>query len=78
VCASGGAATRFRGFSLSRAARLQRRFRETVIFGGFCPSASKNCADSGAKVYLPARLADEPDVFVRQVAIAFRGMRALT
>jgi hypothetical protein len=49
-----------------------------VIFGGFCPSASKNCADSGAKVYLPARLVDEPGIFVRQIAIAFRGMLALT
>jgi hypothetical protein len=78
VCASGGTATRFRGFSLSRVPWLQRCFRETVIFGGFCASASKNCADSGAKVYLPARLADEPDIFVWQVGIAFRGMGALT
>jgi hypothetical protein len=78
VCASGGAATRFRGFSLSRAAYLQRRFRETEIFGGFCPSASKNCADSGAKAYLLARLADEPDIFVWQVAIAIPGIWALT
>jgi hypothetical protein len=78
VCASGGTATRFRGFSLSRVPCLQRRFRETDIFAGFCTSASKNCAHSGVKVYLPARLADEPDIFVRQIAIAFHGMLALT